>query len=223
VLGYRFSPDRGTENDYFIQQKIIEEINSFFKKRNQVVLTAIRDGHIVWLIPLSPGNEFQLRTKECINHLYTVFSGYNFKMGLSTISDELERAHDVFQEALTALNMNEGTRDIIKFEEVDLLSILMHTGSTPAVLQKAEKMLGPLLMKDDPKMNELLKTLYVFLQCGGNLECSMKELNISMSGLRYRIKRLEELLSCQIRNPKSAFQLYASFETLLKAKMITIG
>ncbi|MEY8756696.1 4-hydroxyphenylacetate 3-hydroxylase N-terminal domain-containing protein [Peribacillus frigoritolerans] len=43
-----------------------------------------------------------------------------------------------------------------------------------------------------------------------------------MSGLRYRIKRLEELLSCQIRNPKSAFQLYASFETLLKAKMITI-
>ncbi|CAN7236126.1 hypothetical protein LJR015_000872 [Peribacillus frigoritolerans] len=33
-----------------------------------------------------------------------------------------------------------------------------------------------------------------------------------MSGLRYRIKRLEGLLSCQIRNPKSAFQLYASFE-----------
>ncbi|MDP1418736.1 XylR N-terminal domain-containing protein [Peribacillus simplex] len=223
VLGYRFSSDRGTENDYFIQQKIIEEIYSFFKKWNQVVLSALRDGNIVLLIPLSPGNEFQFRTKECINHLYTVFSGYNFKMGLSTISDELERAHDVFQEALTALNMNEGTRDIIKFEEVDLLSILMHTGSTPAVLQKAEKMLGPLLMKDDPKMNELLKTLYVFLQCGGNLECSMKELNISMSGLRYRIKRLEELLSCQIRNPKSAFQLYASFETLLKAKMITIG
>jgi len=43
-----------------------------------------------------------------------------------------------------------------------------------------------------------------------------------MSGLRYRIKRLEELLSCQIRIPKSAFQLYASFETLLKVKMITI-
>jgi PucR family transcriptional regulator, purine catabolism regulatory protein len=40
-------------------------------------------------------------------------------------------------------------------------------------------LLAPLLMKDDPKMKELLKTLYVFLQCGGNLECSMKELNIS--------------------------------------------
>lgn len=140
-----------------------------------------------------------------------------------TISDELERAQEVFQEALTAWNMDEGTRDVIKFEEVDLLSILMHTGSTPAVLQKAEKMLGPLLMKDDPKMNELLKTLYVFLQCGGILECSMKELNISMSSLRYRIKRHEEQLSCQIRNPKSAFQLYASFETLFKAKMISIG
>ncbi|MGE7759498.1 helix-turn-helix domain-containing protein [Peribacillus sp. NPDC097895] len=48
-------------------------------------------------------------------------------------------------------------------------------------------------------------------------------MNISMSGLRYRIKRLEELLACQIRNPKSSFQLYASLETLLKAKMITIN
>ncbi|CAH0185905.1 Phenol regulator MopR [Peribacillus sp. Bi96] len=226
LLSYQNPSTQKVENDYFIQQKIIEEIYSFFKKRNQVVLTALRDGNIVLLIPLRPENESQSLTylnQECINHLYAVFGGYHFKMGISTISNELERADEVLQEALTALRMNEGHRNIIKFEEVDLLSILMHTGSTPAVLQKAEKMMGPLLLKEDPKMNELLKTLYVFLQCGGNLESSMKALNISMSGLRYRIKRLEELLACQIRNPKSAFQLYASLETLLNAKMITIS
>ena len=72
-------------------------------------------------------------------------------------------------------------------------------------------MLGSLMDKVDHKKLDLLKTLYIFLANGGNLEQTASENALSLSGLRYRISRIEDLLKHNLRNPFYNYQLYLAF------------
>ena len=55
--------------------------------------------------------------------------------------------------------------------------------------------------KAGSKKNELVKTLYVFLANGGNLEKTAMDITLSLSGLRYRLQKIEELLGHDLRDP----------------------
>ncbi|WP_042348493.1 XylR N-terminal domain-containing protein [Bacillus massiliigorillae] len=225
VIDYKKQRKQANENDYFIQQQMMESIFHFFKNNHIIVLTAQKEGNIVLLIT---DRNHQIRhsrmnlSHDIFAYLQSSFQGLQFKFGLSSVAEKVESVFDMYQQALTALLMNKGITNITAFDELDVMGILMHSGNNQMVLQKAKNTLEPLLKPKEPKMEELLKTLYVFLQCGGNLEKIMEEMSISMSGLRYRLKRIEELLGIEIRQPNNSFQLYASLEALIIAKEINL-
>ncbi|BCJ88260.1 helix-turn-helix domain-containing protein [Effusibacillus dendaii] len=53
-----------------------------------------------------------------------------------------------------------------------------------------------------------VQALYVFLVNGGNLEQTANDLSLSMSGLRYRIQKIETLIGQELRNPIVNYQLF---------------
>lgn len=61
----------------------------------------------------------------------------------------------------------------------------------------------------------LLKTLYYFLSNACNLEKTMEDLSLSMSGLRYRVKKIETLLGKDVRDPSYGYQLYLTLQILI--------
>ena len=64
-------------------------------------------------------------------------------------------------------------------------------------------------------MYELIKTLYVFLANGGKLQKTMDDLSLSMSGLMYRINKLEKLLKKDLRDSSQSYQLLLILDSLL--------
>jgi len=65
------------------------------------------------------------------------------------------------------------------------------------------------------KQKELLKTLYVFLSNGGKLQQTMDDLSLSMSGLMYRINKIETLINKDLRDSSQSYQLLLILDSLM--------
>ena len=65
------------------------------------------------------------------------------------------------------------------------------------------------------KNGEFTKTLYYFLNNGGNLYQTTTDLGISLSGLRYRLEKIEQILGMDLRAPHTSHQLFLALQAML--------
>ncbi|TCP30863.1 DNA-binding PucR family transcriptional regulator [Scopulibacillus darangshiensis] len=211
VLKYSYQ-DKDAKNELLFHDQVMEETRNYFKDRN--VLIGQRDGHVILLIQADlPKGRISRLFAHFINHLTKGFPKRTFKIGVSTVAEQIEKAQDYYDEAMTALKMCMKSNNLVLFDDLGVVGILMHSHNKDAFKQKAKHLLGPLFEYKADHV-EFIKTLYVFLTNGGNLEKTKNDLNLSMSGLRYRIGRIETLLGQDLRNPASAYQLLLTLQVL---------
>ncbi len=212
------------ENDYYVNEKMIEEVIHYFKNSKPGILVGQRDGSAVVLVQkslLSEVDGIQSFCEQLRDHLKTAYPKIPIRMGISTESDAIEQASRCFDEALTALKIGKRSASIVSFDDFGITSILVHEQNKEAVEQKARQLLHPLFENDQRKETELLQTMYIFLLNGGNLEKTTQDLSISMSGLRYRIDKIESLLGKNLRDPETSYEFIFILKALLASKKLT--
>ena len=138
-----------------------------------------------------------------------------FFAGGSKESDRIGKAKDYYNEALTALRMTTMKNRIMLFDSLGMVGPLINQNNEKEIKQIARNMLGSLIDHLDHKKLDLIKTLYIFLENGGNLEQTACDNALSLSGLRYRISRIEDLLKHNLRNPFYNYQLYLALQSLI--------
>jgi purine catabolism regulator len=202
------------ENELHDHEQIMEFVFTHFKGCSNVLIGQ-RNGHIIILMQIDSENENIVNVnKRFMNSLAKRFLDCTFKMGISTLAQDIDRVKEYYEESITALQMSTSANRIVCFEELGVVGMLIHTQNKEPIKQKAKHLLGPLYEKKQDN-TELIKTLYVFLANSGNLEKTMDELMLSMSGLRYRIKKIETLLGREIRNPTVGYQLFITLQVLI--------
>ncbi|WP_138417614.1 XylR N-terminal domain-containing protein [Aquibacillus sediminis] len=213
ALNYHSLPD-DREAELMVYEELREYIRNYFKKRSNVLIGE-RSGVIVLLIPVEEkeDNIGSLST-NLLNNLENSFEKITFKLGVSTCAERIEEANEYYQEAITALQMTNTSKKIVLFQDLGVVGFLINSSNRKAIKQKAKHLLGE-LYTNKQEHAELVKTLYVFLSNGGNLEKSMEDLALSMSGLRYRIKRLESILKQELRDPSVSYQLLLTLQVLM--------
>lgn len=212
VLKYD-NPDQRSKNELLFHDQVMETIQNHFKNQSNVLIGQ-RPGMIVLLIQINPSEKnIKHVCQLIITYLKKTFPEREFQMGVSTSSENICQADGYYEEAITALKMSNSSEKILLFENISVAGLLIYSKNKQVIKQKAKKMLGP-IYENKSENTELIKTLYVFLSNGGNLEKSMDELTLSMSGLRYRIKRLEELLGKNLRDPSAGYELLLTLQVL---------
>lgn len=204
------------EDEFLLQEQIFESTFRYFSGKKHNVLVGHRDGNLVMLI-----------TNETIkkNAIYNVIEEYqdylmekyphgDFKFGISHLGDDIQKASKCYDEAAIALRLT-GRKKIVPFKSLGIVGVLINSKNIGGIKLIAEQELGPLYETNDPKILELLKTLYSFLLNGGKLEQTMSDLSLSMSGLRHRINRIESLLEKDLRDPNEAHQLLLILKSLI--------
>src|SRR5690606_26664980 len=96
---------------------------------------------------------------------------------------------------------------IVSFEKLGMMGPLINANNEKEIKRIASYTLGSLSENINEKKKELLHTLYVFLLNGGNLEQTAADIALSLSGLRYRLQKIEDLLEKDLRNPATNYQL----------------
>jgi sugar diacid utilization regulator len=154
---------------------------------------------------------------DYINHK---FPQGHFKLGISRLGEDIGQAYRCYEEAAIAIRLAV-KKKIVPFKSLGIVGVLINSKNISGIKMIAEQELGPLYRFEDPKMLELLKTLYSFLLNGGKLEQTMQDLTLSMSGLRHRISRIENLLEKDIREPHEMHQLLLIIKSLIAIGEIT--
>ena len=191
-------------------QSIMKTLIQYLEMQGYKILITRFEGSIVLLLPRL--EDFEIKVRNMIKHLNSILPKIQCRIGLSNVTDDVEMIKERLEEADIVLRMNHGT--IVKFEDMSIVGTLINSNNMESIRRLAIKELKPIFDLKEQKKQELLKTLYVFLGNGGNLQQSMKDLSLSMSGLMYRISKLEELLKKDLRNPKESYDIWIMLDAL---------
>lgn len=96
-----------------------------------------------------------------------------------------------------------------------MLGDLVTNMSIEQIHDLAQKMLKGLYDYNNPRKKELLYTLYIYLLNNQRLKETMEYLNLSIGGIQYRIKQIEEQLEDTLKNASLAAYALLLIQALL--------
>jgi sugar diacid utilization regulator/predicted hydrocarbon binding protein len=214
VLSYK-QKNCSIEKDYLFQEQLYEATYRYFHDKKQTMLAGHRDHRIVCFIPKEA---VSASIEEDMNDFYYFinekYPQEDFKIGISNLAEDPSNAYKSYEEALVALRLTT-KKNVIPFQSLGIIGILINSQNIDSIRSVAKQELGTLYNIKDPKAVELLKTIYYFLLNGGKLEQTMKDLALSMSGLRHRIEKIEGILEKDLRDPNEAHQLLLLIKSLI--------
>ncbi|MFC3041806.1 XylR N-terminal domain-containing protein [Virgibacillus xinjiangensis] len=198
------------------QEHVLETISKFLDIQGHKALVGFYDNRITMYIPSSTRKKADvLKLLEKLHqHMEHALPDFSSKIAISDEAEEIGDIEESREKALITLRMSEGSK-IADYEDLGILGVLINSKNTGIVKEMAKKELGPLFEADKEKNNELTRTLYVFLSNGGNLQQTMDDLALSMSGLTYRKNKIEKLIGKDLRNPAQSYQLLLILDSLI--------
>lgn len=211
IASLQFSSDHRDTSNIEFHDQVIQSITRYLDMQSYQILITQFESQIVMLLPKV--NELNFKLENILSHLNNQFRLVNFRIGISNESDSIDNITESLEESQIVLRINNQDQ-IVFFENANIIGTLINSKNMSTIRRKAQKELQPILQLKEVKRDELLKTMYVFLMNGGNLQQSISDLSLSMSGLMYRISKIEKLLNKELRNPIAAYELLLMLDAL---------
>lgn len=181
-----------------------------------ILSTRIQSDIVVLIYNSQPITNLKPVLKKVLAQMTKNNPTIDYKIGISSSFTKLVKLKHYLKQADHAVHLPR-SQSIISYEELGILGNFLSNTDVETLKQFAYEELKDLL-KDDPKNRELLYTLYVYLMNGKHLEKTMQKLALSMGGIQYRIRKIEEITE---KNLKEFYT--ASYLLLLIESLITIG
>lgn len=170
---------------------------------------------IVFLYEINQTNYIEIIQKILENVLKSI----SFKVGISKNFKKLKDFHLALQQSERALKFP--TKDkYIFYERLGIYSELLENIDPEHLYMVARKELGSLLDSNE-KSKILLHTLYVYLKNNQKLEVTMVELSLSIGGIKYRLKKIEEIIGKNLKDASTFAFIYILIEALLISNTIS--
>lgn len=209
--------ENNLKKELMFHEEMVKATSGYFKNKKGNILVGHRTKSAILLIPNSYIEQEGMNRylKDFLYFLSENFPGFVFFAGVSKESDRIGKANDCYNEAYTALRMATMKNKIMLFDSLGMVGPLINQNNKKEIKQIARNILGALIDNLDHKKLDLIKTLYIFLANGGNLEQTACDNVLSLSGLRYRISKIEDLLKHNLRDPFYNYQLYLALQSLI--------
>lgn len=139
-------------------------------------------------------------------------------LGISHVSRNIHDFHKLFNEANKAIElakMRQDTSTVIMASELGHLTILLNARHPEELIDFANRKLEPLSEYDEKTQSELLKTLYFYAENEFNLHKTARGMNVSISGMRYRIQRIEEMIDMDLSTSTNRFEVHLALQIFL--------
>lgn len=216
TLSYAFT-NLCDENKLNVHTTTYEIVATYFSEKNINVLINQRPDRLILLLP-----DNQLDKKNIEHVIHSLLSFLNRKVkhavflaGISSKNSNITEASISFEEARAALRLSTREVPITSFDDLGIIGVLITEQNEKAIQRIIRSTLGNLYDNTDQNKVELIETLYSFLINGGNLEQTAANLALSVSGLRYRINKIMNLLGRRdIREPEVQFQMLLALKAL---------
>ena len=190
--------------------KIQKEIENFIRRhlKKQRILISFKEQELVILLfhPLKD-HAFILKVFSNLREaLIEQFPNHPVQIGYSDIGHSILEASSHYNEAAIAL-VSSPNASITAFKDISILSIFINDLNIEHIKQLAKNRFAGIFSLKEQKRNELLETLYIYLNNNLKIETTMRLLNISKSGLLYRLENLKEYMNTDFKDVNENFQI----------------
>lgn len=131
-------------------------------------------------------------------------------IGVGSSCTNLADFHKSFHDAKKALQMRKflNKKDqVLSLEQFKTHALFLSTMNPAELYTFATNQIGSLLAYDETHQTELLSTMSEFIYLRGNVEATAKRINMSVSGLKYRLERIEEVTGHDLKDHRVCFDL----------------
>lgn len=179
------------------------------------------------LIPADYLEKKKTTIKDFAKHCYKLIgmNGENslVYIGVSKLCTDAGQYSKRFKEATKAIEvakaknrlMNGHDSCIVHADELGHIMILLDARKPEELLAYAHEFLADLKAYDEKNSSELVRTLYYYIENECNLHKTAREMNVSISGMRYRISRIQELMDVDLSKASSKFEIQLSLQTYM--------
>ncbi|MFC2949161.1 XylR N-terminal domain-containing protein [Virgibacillus sediminis] len=207
-----------------VNEELIRHINSFFKQRNINTIVTQKSGNIIMLIDHSSFEKVYMKRSKFIKQLLKDcarrYADYTFYAGVSSVVQNIDQIPVLHDETLAALKAKNPNEQVQYFEDLGIESVLFQIPDESLINRFVNKQVGALLEAD--KNSDLIQTLYAYVENGLNINNTAKAIAMSISGLRYRLSKISEILDIDLDDTRSVFSVYMALNVLKAKGKITI-
>jgi sugar diacid utilization regulator len=164
--------------------------------------------------PDSPEKGCRQIAEKIIEQISRQFPKVTLTVGIGSSCKELSDFHHSFLSAQKAIEIGKALKkqgQVISLEQFGTHALLFSALNPSDLLHFATSQIGSLVTYDETYQAQLIPTLQKFLSNRGSVEETSKTMNMSISGLKYRLHRIEEITG---QDPKD-FQACLNFQLAL--------
>ena len=195
-----------------VKPMIHSELSGYIK---QDILILPQAGSILALIP------DREETESCIKEIFSRLAdraqreyGMDLRIGVGNSKaylDEVKKSRNEASAALRAAEVSGLKGKIFFYRDQGIYTLLSHVDDTRILDTYVEEKLGKLLQADELNDGKLSETLENYLNCSCNAKKTAEEMFLHRNTLNYRLKKIREILGCDLENLDTCLELKLAF------------
>ncbi len=200
----------------------LTQLSKLAKKWDLPCIFAVLGEEIALLNPQNSNKEQSWKNKmmKIFQGLEKQNSNYAYSVGISGTFSNFKDFERSLNEARIAQRFP-NQKLITDYEDLGLLGDIVKNMSIEQLHEMAKKTLKDLYDFDDPRKKELLYTLYVYLLNSQRLKETTEEMMLSIGGVQYRIKQVEEKLQVSLKNASAAAYILLVIQALILSNSLS--
>lgn len=195
-----------------VKRMIRAEFSTYIKKD---ILILPQAGSILALIPEREAEESHI--KEIFTRIADRAQreyGINLRIGVGNSKaylDEVKNSRNEASSALRAAEVSGLKGQIFFYRDQGLYTLLSHVDDSRILDTYVEEKIGKLLQADELNDGNLSETLENYLNCSCNAKKTAEEMFLHRNTLNYRLKKIREILGCDLENLDVCLELKLAF------------
>ncbi|MCD2137819.1 XylR N-terminal domain-containing protein [Salinicoccus halitifaciens] len=193
-------------------EKVLKHVNLFFKQRGIETFASYKFSQLIVALEERPDNIMMKDKAGMINallkHCKEKYKNYKFDVGVSSVENNIRSIPDLYKETEIALNTrtDDSGGNILYYDDLGVEKLLFQISDQSMLNRFVESQIGDLLEAD--KHDELTDTLKYYIENGMSINATSKAMAMSISGLRYRLEKISDLLGVEMDDTKALFSIY---------------
>jgi PucR family transcriptional regulator, purine catabolism regulatory protein len=205
-----------------LRNKIINIVTTQLQQAGYHCLISEKIDQVYSLVPLKFIKQKRLPLKQFGEYLLGQITDNNSSikvtLAISNVFSDITSFYKGYQETIKTLDVakiKQKDRQVVLSSELGHVGLLLNARNPEELETFAYSQLGQLYEYDKKNNAELTKTLYFYVENDHNLHKTARLMNISISGMRYRLRRILELLDMDCMDSSRRFELQMALDIFL--------
>ncbi len=198
-------------------QQISQIIIDVMSNHDKNIIHIVENNFIMIMMPISKiwRNKVNLIAKEIIDSINDKLKNIKVSIGIGgfwTKLDDLKYSVNKAQKALKIFKIIKSKNNICNYDDIGIYKLLFEIGKVEEMKIFYKEILGKLIDYDSKNSTALVETLEVYISQNCNLIDTANSLFIHKNTLKYRIRRIEEISNCSLKNMDNLLNFNMAFK-----------